>query len=606
MFHCGLATATGRLPDVVTDGIVGHDWEGSVQNPGGPSETPDVPNPQGPDGFLFYGDNLTILRDYCQDETVDLVYLDPPFKSDQTYNVLFTERDGTQAAAQLRAFGDTWKWDKGSQAAFEEVVERGGKVSQALQAFRTFLGTTDMMAYLAMMAPRLIELRRVLKPTGSLYLHCDPTASHYLKIVLDAVFAPQNFRNEIVWRRSHPKGHAFTRFATSHDVILAYQKGDSAPTWNPVYIANPRAEDQYSLVDENGRRYQLTSLLNPNPDRPNLTYEFKGVTKVWRWTRDRMLEADRQGLIVVPKGGQGIPRFKRYLDEQEGIPVGDFWDDIPIAAGAERLGYPTQKPEALLERIIKASTDQDGVVLDPFCGCGTTIAAAHELNRKWIGIDITYAAISVIRNRFKNRFGVELSNVTGAPVTVQDAAQLAESDPYQFQWWGLDLVGARPTEQKKGADKGIDGRLYCHEFEGGPTRQVIFSVKAGTHIVPAHVSELRGVVDREKATIGVLITMHPPSKAMKVEAATAGFYQSPWGKHPRLQILTVEQLLAGEGIDYPPARQASVTYKPMPLVPGSAEQLGLFDTGRKKVPAMAKAPLFDAKQALRRRGKKGA
>jgi hypothetical protein len=225
------------------------------------------------------------------------------------------------------------------------------------------------------------------------------------------------------------------------------------------------------------------------------------------------------------------------------------------------------------------------------------------LHRSWIGIDITYAAISVIRNRFKSRYNIEITNVVGAPVTAQDAAALAEGDPYQFQWWALDLVGARPTEQKKGADKGIDGRLYCHEFEGGPTKQVIFSVKAGANIEPAHVSQLVGVVAREKAALGVLITMHPPSRAMRVEAATAGFYESPWGKHPRLQILTVEQLLTGQTVDYPPARQASVTYKPTPLSAAKTEQLGLFDRELKRLPVMAKAPLLDAVRPHRRRRK---
>lgn len=300
-----------------------------------------------------------------------------------------------------------------------------------------------------------------------------------------------------------------------------------------------------------------------------------------------------------------VPQYKRYLDEMPGVPLQDLWTDLrPIGAKAtERLGYPTQKPESLLERIIRSSSEEGDVVLDPFCGCGTTIAAAQRLNRAWIGIDITYAAISVIRNRFKSRFGIEITNVVGAPVTVHDAVALAESDPYQFQWWALDLVGARPAEQKKGADKGIDGRLYCHEFEGGPTKQVIFSVKAGAHIVPAHVSELRGVVEREKAAIGVLITMHPPTRAMRIEAATAGFYHSAWGKHPRLQILTVEQLLAGEAVDYPPVRHASVTYKPTPLHPSSTEQFGLFERHGpiRPLPGMVMAPLLQASTLRKRR-----
>ncbi len=524
---------------------------------------------------LYYGDNLDVLRRHVADESVDLVYLDPPFNSNQSYNVLFAEHDGTRAAAQIRAFGDTWQWDQAAAAAYQEIVEQGGKVSQTMQAFRTALGDNDMLAYLAMMAPRLVELRRVLKPTGTLYLHCDPTASHYLKVLMDAVMSPENFRNEIVWRRSHPKGHAFTRFATSHDVILAYARGAQPATWNPIYVLNPRAEKQYTQIDEHGRRYQLTSLLNPNPDRPNLTYEFRGVTKVWRWTRDRMEEADRQGLIVVPKGGKGIPRFKRYLDMQEGIPVGDFWDDIPIAAGGERLGYPTQKPEALLERIVQASSNPGDVVLDPFCGCGTTIAAAQKHGRQWIGIDITHLAITLIRHRLRDAHGVKIESdyeVVGEPVSLPDAEALAAQDPYQFQWWALGLVGARPVDQKKGADQGVDGRLYFHdESEAGKTKQIIFSVKAGA-TNPAHIRDLSGVVKREKAEIGVLLTMQEPSQPMRKEAASADYYESSWGRHPRLQILTIQDLLDGKGIDYPPSRHVDRTFKKAPKILKAAEK----------------------------------
>lgn len=524
---------------------------------------------------LYYGDNLDVLRRHIESESVDLVYLDPPFNSNQDYNVLFREHSGTRSESQIKAFEDTWRWDQGAARALEEVIESGGQVAQAMRAFRTFLGDSDMMAYLAMMAPRLVELRRVLKPNGTIYLQCDPTASHYLKVLMDAVMGPENFRNEIVWRRSHPKGHAFTRFATSHDVILAYASGAKPATWNPIYVPNPRAEEQYAQIDEHGRRYQLTSLLNPNPDRPNLTYEFRGVTRVWRWTRDRMDEADRQGLIVVPKGGKGIPRFKRYLDMQEGIPVGDFWNDIPIAAGGERLGYPTQKPEALLERIVQASSNPGDVVLDPFCGCGTTIAAAQKHGRQWIGIDITHLAITLIRHRLRDSFGegIEASyEVIGEPTSLPDAEALAAEDPYQFQWWALGLVGARPVEQKKGSDKGIDGRLYFHdEPEGGKTKQIILSVKAGK-TGPDHIRDLRGVLGREEAAVGVLLTMQEPTSPMRKEAASGGFYESPWGKHPRLQILTIQDLLDGKKIDYPPSRQVDRTYRKAPRVQKAAER----------------------------------
>ena len=280
---------------------------------------------------LYYGDNLEVLRDEKDfpDGSVDLIYLDPPFNSNAGYNVLWHQSGGSGADASIEAFDDTWKWGDSAKDALMDIAKGTNRPLQVMmEAMHSAIGENPLMAYLAMMAVRLVELHRVLKDTGSLYLHCDPTASHYLKLVLDAVFGAENFRNEIVWKRSHPKGHAFTRFASSHDVILAYGKDRNQTIWNPIWLEHPadRAEAQYANIDEDGRRYQLTSLLNPNPDRPNLTYEFKGVTKVWRWTRERMEEADREGRIVVPKGGKGIPRYKRYLDEQQGIPAGDFWD----------------------------------------------------------------------------------------------------------------------------------------------------------------------------------------------------------------------------------------------------------------------------------------
>ena len=521
--------------------------------------------------LLYYGDNLDVLRRHVNDESVDLVYLDPPFNSNASYNVLFAERDGARAASQIKAFEDTWRWDETAARACAEVIEGGGKVSEAMQAFRTFLGDSDMMAYLAMMAPRLVELRRALKRTGSIYLHCDQTASHYLKMLMDSIFRPENLRNEIIWHRTLSKGLTTRALPANHDVIFTYQRSDEA-TWHADQIFqpyNPSALDEktlekYSLRDPDGRRYQLTSLLNPNPDRPNLTYEFLGVTRVWRWTKERMQVAYDAGLVVQPKPG-GVPRFKRYLDDQRGKPLGDVWIDIPPlnSQAKERLGYPTQKPEVLLERIITLSSNEGDTVLDPFCGCGTTIAAAQKLGRRWIGIDITNLAISLIRHRLADTFGSAAEyEVIGEPVSLPDAAQLARDDPYQFQWWALGLVGARPVEQKKGADKGIDGRIYFHEGDTTKTKQIILSVKAG-HVTVAHLRDLRGVLDREKAEIGALICLEEPTVPMRKECASAGFYASPWGKHPRLQILTIEDLLTGKTIKRPPAH-TSVTFKRAP------------------------------------------
>lgn len=538
---------------------------------------------------LFYGDNLDVLRRHIADESVDLVYLDPPFNSNASYNALFAASHGRLAASQIKAFDDTWSWDENAARLYEELLElqAGEKVSSCLQAMREMLGECDMLAYLVMMAPRLVELRRILKSNGSVYLHCDPTASHYLKAVMDSVYGATNFRNEIIWRRSHPKGLAFTRFASNHDVIFCYAKERGKETWNPVYVPHNPEEvfKQYGSVDEDGRRYQLTSLLNPNPDRPNLTYELHGVTRTWRWTQSRMKAEDEKGRIVVPKGGKGIPRYKRYLDEQEGIPVDDVWTDIPVAKGDERLGYPTQKPLALLRRIIEASSNKEDTILDPFCGCGTAVHAAQELGRNWVGIDVTHLATSEIKARLHRAFPKEklIYKTTGEPTSVPDAEALAASDEYQFQFWALGLVGARKREAKKGADKGIDGQLVFHDEPiGGKSKHIIISVKAGKRISVTHIRDLVGVITREKAAIGVFISMHSPTKEMRKEAASVGFYDSPFKtRHPKIQLLTIEELLSGKGISFPDARGVNVTHMPATHNPAAPTTKKKNNVGRK-------------------------
>lgn len=514
---------------------------------------------------LFYGDNLDVLRRHIDDASVDLVYLDPPFNSNASYNVLFAEHDGTRAASQIKAFGDTWKWDDAAARACDEVIEAGGKVSQAMQAFRTFLGDSDMMAYLAMMAPRLVELRRVLKDTGSIYLHCDPTASHYLKMLMDAIFGPTNYRNEIIWERTGGRKSG-RQFGRVHDVILFYSRS-AQNTWNAPTV--PQSEETargHDLMRDEGGMFRVSDFSGAGAGPPRV-FASRGPLsppggRHWMFDQegvDRLLAEDR---IVFSTGGQ--PRLKTYLKDLAGLAVRDVWTDIdPInAAAAERLGYPTQKPEALLERIIKAGSNEGDVVLDPFCGCGTSIATAEKLKRKWIGVDITHLAIGLIRGRLADTFGASAKyEVIGEPVSLPDAANLAASDPYQFQWWALGLVGARPVEEKKGADKGIDGRIYFHEGPG-KTKQIILSVKAGK-LHATYVRDLRGVLEREKADIAVLISLEEPTALMRKEAASAGFYASPWGKHARLQIVTVDDLIMGKGIDRPPA-QASVTFKRAP------------------------------------------
>lgn len=513
---------------------------------------------------LYFGDNLEVLRRYVADESVDLVYLDPPFNSDQNYNVLFQEQDGSRSAAQIHAFQDTWQWDQAAASAYQEIVEDGGQVSLAMQAFHTVLGTSNMLAYLSMMAPRLKELHRVLKPKGSIYLHCDPTACHYLKMLMDAIFSPKGFKNEIVWKRTSAHS-ASKRFGPNFDTILFYAKTENY-TWNPQYTPyDPEYVAQnYKHEDADGRKWRRDNLTGAGVRKGPSGESWRGYDPTAHgrhWAsgthedRERLLAEGRIGFSA-----SGYPYYKRYLDEMPGVALQAFWGDVPLInnRAAEFLGYPTQKPEALLERIIKASSNEGEVVLDPFCGCGTAVAAAQRLNRQWVGIDITCLAISLIKHRLHNAFGDGIKDgyqIKGEPVSESDARELAASDPYQFQWWALGLVNARPVEQKKGADKGIDGRIFFHdEGDSGRTKQIILSVKAGKLHAP-YVRDLRGVVDRENAAMGVLITMDEPTKPMRTEAASAGFYESPWGtKHPRIQIIMVGELLEGKGLDAPPSR----------------------------------------------------
>lgn len=520
---------------------------------------------------LFYGDNLDVLRRYIPSESVDLVYLDPPFNSNQTYNVLFKERSGQHASAQQHAFEDTWSWDESTAREFQKSVEAGGRVSDVLRAFHSFLGTNHLMAYLTMMSPRLVELHRVLKPTGSLYLHCDPTASHYLKVLLDAVFGGQNFRNEIIWKRTTSHSDARSRYGDQTDTLLFYGKSSKTTFHVPF---RPYSEEylksHYSNVDIDGRRFTTRDLRSPSP-RPNLAYEYKGYQphpNGWSVSLARMKQLDEAGLLYFPSSQEGRIRIKRYLDQTQGSSIGSAWDDIsPINSQAqERLGYPTQKPEALLERIINASSNEGDVVLDPFCGCGTTIAVAQRLKRQWIGIDITHLAIGLIKSRLSDAYGDDIRttyDVIGEPVTLEDAQKLADEDKFQFQNWSLGLVGARPAGGvKKGADKGIDGKSIFVDGHG-KSEEIIFSVKGG-HLKATDLRDLKGVVGRERAAIGVLLSMETPSREMRKEAATGEFYENEWGRYPKWQLLTIEDLLNGKRVERPPVKQLDATFKRAP------------------------------------------
>jgi len=485
---------------------------------------------------LFYGDNLDVLKRHIATESVDLIYLDPPFQSGRDYNVMFEEQDGTKAKAQIKAFEDTWEWDLGARSTYDDVVAEGGEVANALEAFRQLLGGTPMLAYLSMMAPRLVELRRVLKPTGSIYLHCDSTASAYLRLLMDAVFGPKNFRNDILWYY-YNKMHDSRKklFPRATDTLLFYVKDVSqAFTFKQLKEKRDKPVQQLARKKVDGR------MVNARDEEGNVIYRVKDdrtIDNVWR------------------------------------IPT------IQPADTTQRMGYPTQKPERLLERVIEASSNEGDVILDPFCGCGTAIAVAQRMKRRWIGIDVTHLAVGLIKYRLLHAFGSVQGKdyqVIGEPTTIEGAVQLANDDRHQFEHWSLGLVGARKSAKGKGADKGIDGQLSFQEGGiGSPHKKVLISVKSGKVSSPL-VRDLRGVIEREKAAIGLFITLEQPSRDMRKEAADAGFYESPWGKHPKLQILTIEDLLDGKGADLPPFRQGGTTFALPDVVPDEGDHGQLF------------------------------
>ena len=510
---------------------------------------------------LYYGDNLYVLRNHIPDESIDLIYLDPPFNSNRAYNVLFKETStGAGSEAQIEAFEDSWHWGPHAQEAYEEVqVGSNQNVARMLRAMVEGLGHNDVTAYLTMMAIRLLELHRVLKDSGSIYLHCDPTAGPYLRVLMDSIFEAANFRNELIWKRANAHNDP-KRFGRVSDTILFYSRGKEY-TWNTQYL--PYRDEYYEShykQDGDGRWFRTVPLDAPRHGQgsPNLIYEWKGKwpapSRTWAVRREVMEEYERKGVIRYTR--TSTPTLLQYADEMPGAPIQNVWTDIPPVnpMAKERLGYQTQKPLPLLERIINASSNPGDVVLDPFCGCGTAVHAAEKLGRKWIGIDITHLAIGLIRRRMQDAFkGIKIE-VIGEPVDLAGARDLAAADKYQFQWWALDRIGASPVggDRKKGMDRGIDGVI---PFVEGSTdrRRVIVSVKAGK-LSPTFVRDLKGVLDREGEPIGVLVTLNPPTREMKTEAVAAGSHHSErWRKdYPRLQILTAADLLDGKQVQMPP------------------------------------------------------
>lgn len=523
---------------------------------------------------LYYADNLVALREHVADASIDLVYLDPPFNSNANYNILFRSPAGHAAQSQIEAFEDTWHWNDAAEDAFEQVMRSGQtRAFDLLRAMRTFLGENDMMAYLSMMAIRLIELHRVLKPTGSLYLHCDPTASHYLKMLLDGVFGADRFLSEIVWKRTSSHNSA-RRWGPIHDTILAYTRGPNF-CWNRLFT--PYDADYvrrfYRHADAAGRLYRLSDLTASglrggesglpwggfDPSAHGRHWAIPSVVKQEFPTHEGLRTHDwltlfADGGLIEMAGDGGWPHVRRFLDRMPGQPLQDIIDDIPplTQRHAERLGYPTQKPLALLERIIAASSNDGDVVLDPFCGCGTAILAAEKLGRRWIGIDVTHLAISLIERRMKDAFPGTHFSVEGTPKDLASALDLAARDKYQFQWWAVSMVEGVPVDgKKKGADGGIDGVIYFKP-DGKRTEKALISVKGGAHVGVQMIRDLHSAMEREKAPIGIFVTAALPTGPMLREAAAVGRFTDEFGRgFARLQILTLAELFRGKRPEIP-------------------------------------------------------
>ena len=538
---------------------------------------------------LWYGDNLNVLRDHIASESVDLVYLDPPFNSNRSYNVLFKSKSGDDAMAQIEAFDDTWTWSQESEFTYMELITGGApaRVADAVESMRKLLGDNDVLAYLVMMTARLVELHRVLKPTGSLYLHCDPTASHYLKVVLDAIFGPTNYVSEISWKRSSAHNDA-KRWGAVRDVIFYYAKNRRERVWNTQY--GPYDDDyvarDYRHDDHDGRgpwrRGDLTAakpggdvsydwrvkrspegVWSADPEdeykTPKPGWEYKAARpykgRYWAYSWENMLALEADGKIRYTRSGN--PEYKRHLSEMPGAPISNHWDDIPVinSGAAERLGYPTQKPLALLERIVQASSNSGDVVLDPFCGCGTTIDAAQMLGRRWIGIDITYLSVDLIRKRLRSTHGDKVEDdfdVHGIPHDAAGAQALFDSNPFDFERWAVSLIDGQPNEKQVG-DKGVDGVIRFPLDAEMHIGRVIVSVKGGQTVNPAMVRDLRGTVESQRAEMGILVTLAQPTRGMVDEARRSGSFTSAIsGKsYPRIQIVTIDDLFRGKAVNMP-------------------------------------------------------
>lgn len=510
---------------------------------------------------LFYGDSLHILRQFIPDNSVDLIYLDPPFSSHQNVKLLNNLESGINSEAQTVFLEESWHWDHVAKETYQELITQAPEnMAHLIVALREFVDNNQMMAYLVMMAIRLVELHRVLKPTGSLYLHCDPTSSHYLKIILDTIFAPKNFRNEISWHRRGTLSKGAKKHKgldNTRDIVLFYSKSENFtlhPQYHPYDDTYINKYFKY-IETETGRRYRLDNLIgSENARKETYLYEVMGITRYWRYSPEKMRELIEEGHIVQTALGM-TPHYKRYLDEMPGFLLQDDWDDIIQTSpnANEKAGYPTEKPLALLERFIELGSNPGDVILDPFCGSGTAMVAAQKLGRKWIGIDITHLSIALQKYRLESMFPDINFAVIGEPQDIGAARLLAQENQHQFLWWALSLIHAKPFRGSEGSDKGIDGVIVFIDDNTGKAKRVVVQVKSG-HVKSGDIRDLKGTLQRESAAIGVFITLEPPSRDMNTEAVSAGFYHSlGWNQdYPRIQILTIEELLRGAAVKMPP------------------------------------------------------
>jgi DNA modification methylase len=536
---------------------------------------------------LFYGDNLEILQKYVKTESVDLCYIDPPFNSKRNYNQIYNNV-GKEDIAQAQAFIDTWTWDKIANEGFEDIINNktGIQTKQSINlilGMEKILGKGSLLAYLVSMTQRIAEIHRVLKKTGSFYLHCDPTASHYLKLVCDGIFCPNGgeFQSEIIWKRKSGRGetnHQSIGFGQQNDTILMYSKSNEAIFHNEysLDIAKDYIQERFKYTDEQGRKYMRSPLNSPSL-RKNLQYEYKGYKppeKGWSVSKEVMEKMDKEGRLYFPPDKTQKIYRKIFLEEYKGQPIQNLWFDIPFInpMAKERLGYPTQKPEALLERIIKASSNEGDVVLDAYCGCGTTVNVAERLKRNWIGIDITYQSISLILKRLEDTFGGDFTKdiidkeskqilraasveLNGVPQDFASAIALANKKDDRLRkefekWFVLSYSNNRAViNDKKGGDGGIDGTAYMVDIDekgGQEYKQVIFSVKSSEKLSPSVIRDLFGTIERENAAIGYLLTLYPMPNLAK-EAAKYGSYQNKMFGHayPKITVVSVQELIDG-------------------------------------------------------------